>query len=85
MREMIDSTLLLLRTEFAIMQILEKESDIPSCFVGPIQTAGQGSGMAENGDKDSPQALGFCSLRLNLPTVCARSKEPAAAGSPVRY
>ena len=41
--------------------------------------------MAENGGKDSLQALGFCFLRLNLPTGHARSKEQAMPGNQIRY
>lgn len=57
----VDGVLMFLRREFAIMQILEKGSGVPLLFVGHVQIAVQGSGIAENGGKYSVQVFGSCS------------------------
>lgn len=44
-------------------------------FAGHVQIAVQGSRIAENGEKNSVQVFGSCSLVLNLLIRHIRSKE----------
>lgn len=81
----VDGVLMFLRREFAIMQILEKGSGMPLLFVGHVQIAVQGSGIAENGGKYSVQVFGSCSPFSNLPIRHTRTKEQAMPGNQIRH
>lgn len=59
-------------------------SGMPLLFVGRVQIAVQGSGIAENGGKNSVQDFGSCSLFSHLPIGHTRTKEQGMPGNQIR-